>query len=427
MASPSPLLQSSFNIESLDIFLHNGKKVRVDNASVIAFEYNEGLLQKYLTVTLTIADTTNMISQFLYGLEKVNLLVKDNTFNDKYEFNNSSNNGPLQIYEIHDKKVIDTTKIFTIELCRGDAIKNGQLRVSKKYSGVKSRQLVSDVIGNILGSKKGVNVSASVNSLTFIPPNSRPYEILVWSRNKYFDQDQKNTSSGGKYTSAGYFFYETYEQYNFVSIDSLAKKRKAKFTYTSGTGLGGTDEVYRMNHIMFKSNLNLMQNFDKGFYAGRIDYFDLVNCEVGTAEYNITENYKTWSKLGEQSDLPELYKVELAGKPTRVMTVAYNDDLFLESGKQQTDKKNLFLQTVAQSVSRFGVFTSQVLATNILGNLAIRAGDVLQLDFMDADSKLDKNYSGRYIVFETQHLYNRIEADGNFRTNLTLVRDSFGA
>ena len=65
MASPSPLLQSSFNIESLDIFLHNGKKVRVDNASVIAFEYNEGLLQKYLTVTLTIADTTNMISQFL--------------------------------------------------------------------------------------------------------------------------------------------------------------------------------------------------------------------------------------------------------------------------------------------------------------------------------------------------------------------------
>lgn len=426
MASTGPLLRSTFSIEYVDIFLHSGKKVRLDNASVIAFEYDEGLLQKYLTVTLTIADSTNMMSQFLYGLEKVNLKVKDNTFNTSFEFTPSSPNGQLQIYEIHDKEIVDTTKIFTVELCRIDAIKNGQTRVSKKYSGVKSDELLADVLG-IIGSKKGVKVSKSVNSLTFIPPNSRPYEILVWSRNKYFDEEQKNTKSGGKFTSAGFFFYETYDQYNFVSIDSLAKQRKAKFTYTSGTGLGGTDEVYRMNHIKFKSNLNLMQNFDRGFYAGRIDFFDLVNCEVGTATYNITDNYKTWTKLGEQADLPELYKKELAGKPTRVMTVAYNDDLFLESKEKQTDKKNLFLQTVAQSVSRFGVFTSQVLHVNVLGNLALRAGDLLQLDFMDADGKLDKNYSGRYIVFEVQHIYNRIEADGNFRSNITLVRDSFGA
>ena len=170
-----------------------------------------------------------------------------------------------------------------------------------------------------------------------------------------------------------------------------------------------------------------MQNFDKGFYAGRIDFFDVTNCEVGTATYNISSNYKTWTKLGEQSDLPELYKRELAEKPTRVMTVAFNDDLYLESGEQQTDKKMLFLQTVAQSVSRFGVFTSQVLTVNLVGNMALRAGDLLRLDFTDSDGKLDKTYSGRYIVFEVQHLFNRSESDGNFRSNVTLVRDSFGA
>lgn len=423
----APVSEHSLEIEYVDITLHSGYQVRVDAASIIGFEYNEGLLQKYLTITLTIADTNNMVSQALYGLEKVNLKVKDKIFNQVFEFSPSSPNGGLQIYEIHDKQIVDTTKIFTLELCRTDAILNGQTRVSKKYSGVKASKLVADVLSGILKSKKPVDVTESVNSLTFIPPSSRPYEILVWSRNKYFDGQQKNTKSGGKFTSAGYFFYETYDQYNFVSIDSLAAKRKPKYNYYSGTGLGGSDQIYRMNHITFSSNLNLMQNFDKGFYAGRIDYFDVVNCEVGTATYNIGQNYKTWTKLGDQNDLPELYKKELAEKPTRVMTVAYNDDLFLESGEQQTDKKMLFLQTVAQSISRFGVFTSQVLNVNLIGNLTLRAGDLLQLDFTDPDGKLDKNYSGRYIVFEVQHLFNRSESDGNFRSNVTLVRDSFGA
>ena len=425
--STAPISEFSLEVEYVDITLHTGYVVRVDSSSIIGFEYSEGLLQKYLTVTLTIADTTSMISQALYGLEKVNLKVRDKLFNQVFEFSSSSPNGPLQIYEIHDKIVVDKSKIFTLELCRVDAILNGQSRVSKKYSGVKASQLASDILGGELQSKKPLNTTESLNSLTFIPPSSRPYEILVWSRNKYFDGDQKNTQSGGQYTSAGYLFYETYDQYNFVSIDSLASKRDEKFNYFTGTGLGGTDQIYRMNHVNFVSNLNLMQNFDKGFYAGRIDFFDVTNCEVGTATYNISSNYKTWTKLGEQSDLPELYKRELAEKPTRVMTVAFNDDLYLESGEQQTDKKMLFLQTVAQSVSRFGVFTSQVLTVNLVGNMALRAGDLLRLDFTDSDGKLDKTYSGRYIVFEVQHLFNRSESDGNFRSNVTLVRDSFGA
>ena len=425
--STAPISEYSLEVEYLDITLHSGYVIRVDSSSVIGFEYNEGLLQKYVTVTLTISDSNNMVSQALYGLEKVSLKVRDKVFNQAFEFSPSTPNGQLQIYEIHDKQVIDTTKIFTLELCRTDAILNGQTRVSKKYSGVKANQLASDVLGGILKTKKPTNVTESINSLTFIPPSSRPYEVLVWSRNKYFDGEQKNTSSGGSYTSAGYFFYETYDEYNFVSIDSLAAKRTPKYNYYSGTGLGGSDQIFRMNHVTFASNIDLMKNFDKGFYAGRIDYFDVVNCEVGTATYDISKNYKTWTKLGEQADLPELYKKELAEKPTRVMTVAYNDDLFLESGEQKTDKKMLFLQTVAQSISRFGVFTSQVLNVNLVGNLTLRAGDLLQLDFPDADGKLDKTYSGRYIVFEVQHLYNRSESDGNFRSNVTLVRDSFGA
>ena len=423
----SPISKSSLNIESLDIILHSGRSLRVDSGSVIGFEYNEGILQKYVTVTLTIADTTNMVSQALYGLEKVNLKVKDNIFNQVFEFSSSTPNGQLQIYEIHDKQIIDNVKIFTLELCRTDAILNGQSRISKKYSGVKASQLASDILGENLKTKKSLNTIESMNSLSFVPPNSRPYEILVWARNKYFDGQQKNTSSGGKYTSAGYLFYETYDQYNFVSIDSLAAKRDEKFNYFTGTGLGGSDEIYRLSHVAFASNLDLMQNFDKGFYAGRIDFFDVTNCEVGTATYNIGSNYKTWTKLGEQSDLPELYKKELAEKPTRVMTVAFNDDLFLESGEQQTDKKMLFLQTIAQSVSRLGVFTSQVLNVNIIGNMTLRAGDLLRLDFTDADGKVDKTYSGRYIIAELQHLFNRSESDGKFRSNVTLVRDSFGA
>jgi len=423
-----PLLVNNFEIKKASVKLHSGKKFSIDRGSILSFEYSEGILQKYITVTMKIVDTTSSLSQGMIGLEQIELVVEDKTNNVKYEFTGGSANGPLYVYEIHDKEVVDTGKIFVLELCRLDAINNHLKRVSKQYKSVKSDALLGDVINGELGSKKPTNVTGSMNTLTFVPPNSKPYEVLVWARNKYIGKSSKSTKSGGSDVSAGYFFFEDYDKYNFVSIDSLAEQTTEVARFTTGTTQGGVDEVSSFKNPKFVRNLDLIENFDKGFYSGKVDFLDLVNMEVYTAEYNIADNYKKWQKLGKQDDLPDLYKKVLSKSPTRNMTISYNDDLFLESGNQDKTKNKMYMkETIVQSVSRFGVFTSQVLVGQVYGNLSLRAGNVVYIEFTDADGKIDKTYSGKYVISSIRHIYSGAYPEATLKTNLTLVRDSFGA
>ena len=143
---------------------------------------------------------------------------------------------------------------------------------------------------------------------------------------------------------------------------------------------------------------------------------------MDTYRYNIKDNYAKWEKVAAQKDLPVLYKEALSDVSTRTMTVAYTKDLFLGSDEDNTNDKLMFLETVGQAVSRFGVFTSQVLTASCMSNLELRAGNIISIEIYGADGEVDKNQSGRYILFELRH----IGTGANMRTNLTLVRDSFG-
>lgn len=429
----APLLLKNFRILGVSITFaevddpQNKNRVFIDKSSILQFEYREGLLNQFISVTLQIGDTTNQLSDVLVGMEKVELIVQDNLTNVKYEFTEESMNGPLYVYQIHDKQVIDTGKVVVLELCRKDALESAQQRVCKKYNAVPASDLVQDILGNFLKTKKQYldNVSSSLNKLTFVPPMSRPYDILVWCRNKYISKDQKTTAAGGKYVSAGYLFWETYKGYYFKSIDSIAGQPESDFTYTSGTGLSGTDEVFRLNSPEFPKAVNMMADFDRGFFSGTVDFFDTVNCEVISEPYTLKENYPKWKKVAENNELPQLYSDVLDDRPTRTMAVSYNDDLFLEPGSEKnTESKMLFKETISQSIQRMGVFSNTVLTANVYGNMAINAGDVINIEFSNANGKVDKTYSGRYVIFDLTHLFSKIE--DKLTTRLTLVRDSFG-
>jgi hypothetical protein len=427
----SNLLQNSnFEIKSVVIKTQAQKSnqrvsIGVDKSSIMQFEYNEGIYNKFLKVTLQIADTTNSISDNLFGMEEVEIIVKDLMHGITYEFTNGSQNGPLYVYQIHSRKVIDTGKIFVLELCRKDAIISMQKQVCKKYTSITADQLAGDILSTELQTKKQINTTRSQNGLTFIPPNSRPYDILVWARSKYFDDSQHSTSSKGKYSSAGYLFWETYLSYNFKSVDEVCSQSSKPQTYTTGTGIGGLDEAYKVQNVQMPQSLDMISNFDRGFYSGTVEYFDLVNCEVKTSPYNLKDNYNKWKKLGTNDNLPQLNSdVFSMEEPTRTMVVVYNDDLFLESKKDQTKNKMKFVETVTQSIQRMGVFTGQVLEGTVLGNMTLNAGNIINVEFQDAIGGIDKNHSGRYIVFELRHIFSR-ERD-QLKTQFVLVRDSFG-
>ena len=263
-----PLQTDSFEIESCFIHPHEGKteKVAIDVNAIKQFEYSEGLMQKYVTVTLQIEDSTASLFESIFGMEEIELVIFDKFSDKRLEFTRESANGSLFIYEVHSKDVTDTVKTFVLELCREDALNNAVTRIGKKYTSISAMELVKDVIEKELKSKKPIaleNISDSYNKITFIPPNSKPYEVLVWTRNKFISVDQKSTKTNGANCSAGYFFWEGYDTYNFQSFDSLAQQKGQAAAYSTGDGSGGMDEAFRLQGVQFPKTLNIIENFDQ--------------------------------------------------------------------------------------------------------------------------------------------------------------------
>ena len=434
----NPYQIKNFSVNSVAVRFNDGSAVYIDKGSILQLEYKEGLFDKFLTVTLNIMDTTTRISNVLVGMEMFEVVFTDEQNGVKFEFTNNSTNGPLYAYNIHSKSVLDTGKSFVVELCRKDAILSMQKRVCKKYKEYDSQRLVGEIIGKELeNTNKPVVSTKSVNKLTFIPPNSRPLDILTWARNKFISTDQAPSK---QYNSAGYLFYETYVAYNYVSVDTLAAQRNHKVVLTTGTGTNGNQDAFRIDNPEFQNSIDMIQNFDRGFYSGQIEFFDIVNCTMTTRKYTLKELYPKWKKIAGSEWMGSLnspaMKDDLEPKgndqpqvessyATRNMIVAYNSDLFASLDSSKEDDASVFQETVLQSVSRLGIFTSQVLTvTCTIGNMALHAADPIFIEFFDSQGNLDTNTSGRYIIADLTHIYTRSE--DKFKTNLTLIRDSFG-
>jgi hypothetical protein len=439
--SDAPYLIKNFRIDSVGVLFHDGSTAFIDAGSIIQLEYREGIFDKFLTVTLSIMDTTTNISSVMVGMEEFQLVFTDVQNNIKYEFTSNSANGPLFAYNIHSRTIIDTGRAFVVELCRKDAILSMQKRVCKKYTNVTSDTLVKDIIGGELEStKKPVTTSKSINKVSFIPPNSRPLDVLIWARNKFIGDTQKTTKGGGKYTSAGFLFYETYRAYNYVPIDTITGQKGHVAIYTTGTGTGVAQDAFRLDNPQFKTNLDMVENFDRGYYSGQIEFFDITECTMTTQKYTLKEYYPTWNKIGSGNWLPSMNSSAMAEDlepvapespavhskyATRNMMVSFNKELFAGSTDDSSQDAEIFRETVAQSVSRLGLFSSQVLTVTCnIGNMGLHAADPILIEFFDSQGNVDTQYSGRYIISSLTHLYTR--GEDKFKTHLTLTRDSFG-
>lgn len=446
-SSNQPYINTNFSIGNVSVTLNGGTSISISPRQIGQLEYREGLLAKFLTVTISLGDTTSGLTDLLQGMEKFQLEFTDNLRKITYKFTDDSVNGPLYAYRIHNKQVIDNIKTVVIELCRSDAIVSMQKRVCKKYTNVDAETVVGDIITKELNTnnKKQIIVTSSSNKITFIPPNSRPLDILVWLRNKYFGDPSK-----GKYVSAGYLFYENYSSYNFRSIDEIARTSGNSAEYTVATTTGGIQEVQTLQNVEFVKNIDMVTNFDRGFYSGQIEFFDVNNCTVTTKQYSLEEYYKDWSKVSGKNELTTINSLPLqkdlnSGQDisttdigdddpaiefpygSRNMFVTYTSDLFsFSNGETETqDDPSGFVNSVSQSVSRLGLLYNQVLtATATIGNMNVNVGDPIIINFLDSNGNIDKSHSGRYIVSDLIHIYKRGEE--KYKTNFSLIRDSFG-
>ena len=431
MTTPLKSTESG-NILKLEVFSNKVSGSKDLSPGVVVCDYFESILENTVRFSILIVDTGSedgggqsakaaIYSLQLSGSEKVHLVLEDANKNRlKFEGDND-----LYINEVRNIVSSAEKVIYTLDLVSREYIANDLLacEVYRRYDG-KISDSASAILKDILKTKKNIIIDETTNTYNFIGQGKKPFTLLAEIATKGVPTSSSNT--------AGYFIYETYDGFNFRSIDGLFDSEPNKsFIYNGSTEL---PSGYNEKIISYDADnsINVEKNLKSGSYGSKLDTFNTYTHLFGTAKIVGTEEQKTHGgkespTLGSDFDG---FSIEGSFVSMRIFKTDEIGTMQSGSVSEQIEKgreENLKLnEVIAQSKMTYNKLFTLDVTVVVPGDYTLRAGDLVHCDFIEQSSndntEIDKELSGVYVICDIcTHLTPKTTL-----TKMHLVRDSHG-
>jgi len=412
-------------------------------SGLIELKYYESILSNHVTSTMVLGDTGNTIGEgknrkdLLNGLpvrggEPVRIRVLDKNDN---ELKFVGKDGAFYVNRI--KNVITDTRktLMQFDLCTKEFIGNEQVRVQKRYSG-KISETVKKILKDVLKTKKPQDIEEVANSYNFIGNLKKPFYTLTWLASKSIPSD------GAYGKTAGFFFFETKDGYQFKSIDSLIGptkgggsadlKNKKFFEFTN---LPDTREGFgKILQYNVNRNIDLQEKLTIGAYNSRFTFFNPYTFVVKHKDISMEKDQAKGKveTAGTQLDFvaPEFTQSITRGLSSvlDVGTLPVGKDAKeqVDNWRKKKDETNDRVQDrMIQAVTRYNQIFSISVDIMIEGDFSLKAGDTIYCEFPNVSAQTkeqSKETSGLYLIASLCH---KVTPSQTY-TSLNLIRDSFG-
>ena len=444
----------SGDIRQFDIFqAKDGGKSIDASGGVVDIKYYEDILSNSVSLSAVIVETGESDDKKLgnvgildglpiRGGEPSHIVIADH---DKNVLKFKDDN---KLYVNRVRNVIAGTQkdAYSIDFTSREMLANEQCRVCKRYDGKISeniKKILTEATSADVGikTKKEVTVDETAINYNFIGNDRKPFYVCTWLASKSIPSQAGKV--GG---SAGYVFYETYDGYNFRSLDALAEQEsKGNYLFSN------TDDIppeYTGKIISYDINkdIDLQNNLTIGAYANRTLFFDFYAYNYKVRNYSVdesggSENNKGAGSKGkivtlgsdEIDSVADEFRLPVSRLMNKVLDVGT-----LPAGKDidaqlKTWKESPFdptydsTKTMVQSVMRYNQMFSIKINIMIAGDFRLRAGDLIRCEFpklsTEPNTRPNKVSGGLYMIASLCHNITPRET----YTSLTLVRDTFGS
>jgi len=314
--------------------------------------------------------------------------------------------------------------IYILDFASREHFMNNQSRVTERYEGK-----ISDNVSKILQEKLGTQAKEIDNTqyeFNFLGNSRKAFYTCTWLA-------ARAVPEGSQDKVGGFLFFQTREGYFFKAIDKLFEKSPTKKFIYNNTGFIPPEYDDIIINYEIGSDIDMKRNLDIGAYNTNSIYFDFASMSYKEVKFDIQEQEGAAKTAGRDYIVVNKEFIE---KPSRwfsrIKDIGVNPkgtgdqqlDGWQEGGEVKENYKDE--ETMVQTIMRYNqMFTVQ---TEILipGDFTIKAGDIIQCDFPQLESKEQKEKNpqsgGNYMV---AHVCHRISPRESL-TSLGLVRDSFG-
>ena len=317
---------------------------------------------------------------------------------------------------------------FTLNLVSREAITNETTRVIKKYNtGSTIDNSVKSILRDILKTDKfsDQSIEKAQNKYGFVGNLRKPFSVLVWLAAKSVP-----VSSGD--ATAGFFFYQTQDGFNFKSIDGLISQEPKATYIESQVNRGDTERNndFIISDYYTDKNQNLIEKLRLGTYCSQRMFFnplDFSFTNPSEGKFQLDSYKEKIKNLGKKLELPLIAddsNKQLGEVPTRILSAVI--DIGTMEKDVSTDENADPGKYQAQAIMRYNVLFTQTISMTVPCNTNLRAGDTINCLFpkisKDSGDEFDLDQSGLYMIKELCHHF---EPERSF-TSMLLIRDTFG-
>jgi len=428
------LATNSGNISKLEIFSNKVNGSKDISAGVVECDYYESILEPTVRFSILVADSGHEVGggeqavsaiQYLKlsGSEKVHLTLEDAYGNKlKYEGDNA-----LYVEKVRNITSSQSGVMYVIDLFSREAVANDLVacEVYRRFDGEISATATA-ILNDALKTTKNIIVDSTANKFNVEGRGKKPFRLLA--------EIATRGVSAKSQSSAGYLFFETYDGFNFRSIDNLFDDSEGAraYIYNNSTELPAGYEAKIISYDADQS-ISVSKNLKSGSYGTVLETSNTFSHIFNPREQEITTDEQ---KIHGGLEVPELAKefIEVF-QSTVSKRFSKKDDVgnlptgSVEEQVDQATEPNLKLdEVILQSAMTYNKLFSLDITIVVPGDYTLRAGSIVHADFPQKDAKMekgddfDKELSGLYIVSDIcTHL-----TQSHTLTKMRLVRDSYG-
>jgi len=357
--------------------------------------------------------------------EKVDIKIVDG-YGTELKF---ANDNQLRINGDPSASSEDVNKvIFSVDMYSKECIDNVNANnyVYGRYDG-KITDSVGAILRGCLKTPKNIIIDPGLNTYNFLGHSEKSFYLCTLLGKKCVPALPNAFGN-----LAGYLFYETYEGYQFRSIDMLfmqQPKRKLIYNQLIGEIPPGYDGKILSYSFIGSANL------DNAIQTGALTRARQQRFNPRTKGYDENSHSSSSSYLEFNNGGKERIKIAegtgIQESVTRQFSGRSADDgilptgLKLEEQIKKARKPNFDMdEVVRQSVMRYNQLFTHKMSIAIAGDFSLRAGDLIYCDFPEVSGKTSRVVSqkvgGIYMIADVCH---RLTKNSCY-TRLNLVRDS---
>jgi len=426
-------------LKKLVLISSSGTAIDLSNI-VITINIYESVFSNAMSGSILIGDTNNLAANLpIIGQEYLSMKLNTPSLDDN-AIDYSEN--VFVVYKIKKRQADGNMQALELQFTSPEMLKSNRIRVSKSYTNTIDI-IAEDILTNerYLNTKKDLFIEPTTGIRRMVVPNLHPYDILTKLATESISKE-----SG----SPHYMFYENTRGLHFRSLQSLyaqgvtGKYHSGEDIATGlGTSINGQESsaviqgMRRIIRFSMGTNNDTLANIKSGMLGSTIISHDIYNKSYDKKTFGYFDNFEDNERINENPT----YNDNLVDENSNTLGNFTDARIHLHSVPSDTDTQHYETDTSSYSYasnrlsdsllsrqSRLSELRTGIgITMEIHGNTTVACGDLIDVQLPIAgadhdDDKVDKYYSGAYLITDLRHIF--VPKQSTHNIVLTLAKDS---